>query len=53
MLIGTVDSSVLGYWLTGKNIIRADEDPTSVDHDFNATSSFNKFWNTKLLTKWT
>ena len=33
-----------------KRIVRAG---TGKDWDFNAVSSFNKLWNTKVLSKWT
>ena len=46
MLLGTLGASLLGNLLTGKGIVRADTGKNGI---FNATSSFNKPWNTKVL----
>ena len=60
MLLGTSGASLLGNLLTvwgttraGEDTIRADEGTIRAGQDFNATSSFNKFSNTKVLSKWT
>ena len=44
MLLGTLAASLLGSAWTGKGVIRAGE---------NVAQSFNLFWNTKALSKWT
>ena len=63
MLLGTLSASLLGNVLTGKGInkkgkgikragegiVRAGEGYNKMD--FNATSSFNRFWNKKVLCK--
>ena len=41
---------LLGAMLTRKRMLRA---AYGGKMDFNATSSFNKFWNKKVLSKWT
>ena len=69
MLLGILGASLLGNLLTGKAIYRAGKGkeivragygrPSScASHDnnkmdFNTASSFNKLWNTKILSKWT
>ena len=52
MLLGTLVASLLENLWTGKGTIRAIEDTIKTGHDFNAASSFNKFWNTNVLSKW-
>ena len=51
MLLGTLGASLLGNPLTAKGIMRAGEGIIRADQIFNATSLFNKFGNTKLLSK--
>ena len=67
MLLGTLD--IFRYPLAGKGAIatsqrqdairacevtlRAGEGRIRAGQDFNATSSFNQFCNTKVLSKWT
>ena len=51
MLLGTLGASLLGNPLTAKGIMRAGERIIKADQIFNATSLFNKFGNTKLLSK--
>ena len=46
MLLGTLGASLLGNLLTGKGIVRADTGKNGI---FDAASSFNKPWNTKVL----
>ena len=46
MLLRTLDTSLLGNLLTFKGIIRTEQ-----VRIFNVASSFNKFWNTELLSK--
>ena len=63
MLSGTLEASLLGNLLAGKGIIRAGSgnkkgkriQGLALENNgiFNATSSFSKFWNTKVLLKWT
>ena len=64
MLIGAIGASLLGNILAGKGInpagegvIRASYWNKRQDHKtkwvFNTASSFNSFWNTKILSKWT
>ena len=65
MLLGTLGASLLGNLLAGKEIVGAGSvnkkgkrivrAGTGKDWDwiFNATSSFNKLWNTEVLPKWT
>ena len=57
---GTLGASLLGNLLTGKGMIRACEGATAMSwgrstfrtgQDFNAASSFNKFWSTKVFIK--
>ena len=59
MLLGTLGASLLGNLLAGKGIIRAGSEnkkgkgivklAQENNGIFNAASSFNKFWNTKIL----
>ena len=42
---------IIGVSEAGKSTIRAGECTIKVGQ--NATSFFNKFWNTKVLSKWT
>ena len=51
MLLGTLGASLLGNLLTGKGTIRAGEGTIRAGQD--ATSSFNKFQNTTVLSKGT
>ena len=61
MLLGTLGASLLGNLLTGKEAtavserrgtIRAGEGTIRAGQDFFVALSFNKFWNTKVLSKW-
>ena len=54
MLLGTSGASLLGNLLTGKGIVRAGtgrplSSPSQKNGIFSVTSSFKKFWNTKIL----
>ena len=59
MLLGTLGDSLLGNLLTGKGIVRVGygnkkekgivRAGTGKQCDFYAASSFNKFWNAKIL----
>ena len=54
MLLGTLGASLLGNLLTGKGTVRAGEGTVRAGEgikkkSFNATSSFNKFSNEKVL----
>ena len=61
MLLGTLGASLLGNMLTGKGIVRAGYGNKKgkgmlragygIKLIFNATSSFNKFWKKKVLSK--
>ena len=51
ILLGTLDVSLLGNIWTGKGTIRADEEQLELIKTFNYTSSYNYFWNTKVLSK--
>ena len=51
MLLGTLSVSLLGNLLKGELSVRAGEDTMRADRVFGATSSFNKFRNTKVLSK--
>ena len=60
MLLGTLGANWLGNLLTDKDTIRASKDPIKADAGtiragqvFSSPSSFTKFWNTKVLPKWT
>ena len=65
MLLGTLGASLLGNLLTGKRSIATSQDWGTIraaegtiragkeTKIFNAALSFNKFWNTKVLSKWT
>ena len=48
MLLGTLGASLLGNLLTGKCPIRAMKPQLEQTWNFNANTSFNKFWNTKV-----
>ena len=56
-LLGTLGASLLGNLLAGKRIVGAGAGIVSAGTGkngiFNAASSFNKLWNTKILSKWT
>ena len=52
MLLGTLDASLSGNLLTGKDIIRAGKSTSKAgEGTIRAASSFNNFWNTKILSK--
>ena len=51
MLLGTFGPRLLGNLLTDKGTIRASEGTIRAGQDFCTPSSFNKFWNTKVLSK--
>ena len=51
MLLGTLAARLLGNMLLGKGKIRVGEGTIELFKIFNATSSFKKFWNTKVLSK--
>ena len=53
LLSGVFVASLLGNLLTGKGTIKAGEGTVRAGQDFNATSSFNNFWNTNMLSQWT
>ena len=53
MLLGTSVASLLGKLLTDKRTITAGEATITAARIFNDASSFSKFWNTKLWSKWT
>ena len=53
MSLGTLGASLLGNLLTGKNTTRAVKDKLEPARIINTASSFNKFLNTKVLSKWT
>ena len=60
MLLGTLGASLLGNLLTGKGILRAGsgnkkgkELAQENNGNFNPAPSYNKLWNTKVLSKWT
>ena len=64
MWLGTSGASLLGNMLAGKGIVRAGSGNKKgkeivragygkKNGILNATSSFDKFWNTKVLSKWT
>ena len=63
MLLGTLGASLLGNLLAGKGVVRAgsgNEKEKGIvragfgkEWYFYAASSFNKFWNKKLVSKWT
>ena len=63
MLLDTLVASLLGNLLAGKGIVRtgsANKKGKGIvgagfgkNGIFNASSSFNKLWNTKVLSKWT
>ena len=48
MLLGTLGDRLLGKMLAGKRIVRA-----GYGNKMEFASSFNKFWNKKVLSKWT
>ena len=51
ILFVTLDVSLSGNIWTGKDTIRADEEQLELIKTFNYTSSYNYFWNTKVLSK--
>ena len=53
MSLGTLGASLLGNLLTGKNTTRAVKDKLEQARIINTASSFSKFLNTKVLSKWT
>ena len=50
MLLGTLGASLSGNLLTDKNINRASKGKIKSGQEFNATSTLNKYWNTKILS---
>ena len=50
MLLGTLGSSLLGNLLTSKSKLEQVKAQLELVRIFNATSSFNKFSNTKVLS---
>ena len=50
ILLGTLGDSLSGSLLTGKNTNRTSNVKIKAGQEFNATSSLNKFWNTKVLS---
>ena len=53
MLLGTLGATLLGIKginRVGEGIVRAGYG--IMEWIFNAASSFNQFWNTKILSKW-
>ena len=50
ILLGTLGASLSGNLLTGKNTNRESKSKIKAGQEFNATSSLNKFWNTKVLS---
>ena len=53
MLLGTLGAILLGDLLTGKEQLELVNAWLEQAKTFNAATSFNKFWNTKVLSKWT
>ena len=60
MLLGTLGTSLLGNLFVGKGTIMTDDGTTGASEctiraiqNFIATLSFSKFWNIKVLSKWT
>ena len=51
MLLGTLGSSLLGNLLTSKAKLEQVKTQLQPDSSFNAVSSFNKWWNGKVLSK--
>ena len=51
MLLGTLGSSLLGNLLTSKAKLEQIKAQLQPDNIFNAISSFNKWWNGKVLSK--
>ena len=52
ILLGTLGASLSANLLaTVKGTIRASDSTITAGQDFNPTSSFNKFWNAKVLSK--
>ena len=51
MFLGTLGASFLGNLLAGKAKLEQVKAQLELDRIFNAASSFNKFWNTKVLSK--
>ena len=55
MFLGTLGASLLGNLLAGKGSkaqLELVKEQLELARIFNVTSSFNKFWNTKVLSKW-
>ena len=53
MLLGTLSTSLLGNLWKVKVQLEQVEALLQQVKIFNAASSFNKFWNTKVILKWT
>ena len=55
MLLGTLGASLIWNLLTVRRTIRAGKGTIGASEStiFNVTWSFNKFWTTKVLSKWT
>ena len=53
MLLGILGATLLVNLLTRKGTIRAAEWTVTAVKMYNAALSFNLFWNTKILLKWT
>ena len=51
MLLGTFGPRLLGNLLTDTGTIRASEGTIRAGQNFCAASFFNRFWNTKVLSK--
>ena len=49
----TLDVSLLGSILAGRGVLRAGERQIEPNMIFNAASSFNQFWNLKILLEGT
>ena len=51
MLLGKLGASLWANHLTSKRVMSAGQGTIRAGQVFNLSSSFNKFWNTKLLSK--
>ena len=51
VLLGTLAASLLGNLLTGYGTLRAGEGTIRAGQNLNMATSFNYFWNTKVLCK--
>ena len=52
-VISILGARLLGNLLTGKGAVGAGKGTARVGQSFYAALSFNKFWNAKVLSKWT